>query len=164
MAVGEPRHYASTLGLLLKQVCRRIKKWELASNKIFSNRVILSVSWPFPFLFTTAYSATSFSELITIMSLIPHISHFLSQIFALRLYHSRASQVVWWLRSHLPIQETRVRFLIRNDPTCQRATKSMHHSYWACLLEPRSYNSWSLGISRDSSARREATAMRGPHE
>ena len=33
-----------------------------------------------------------------------------------------------------------VRSLVREDPTCCRATKPVHHSYWACALEPRSCN------------------------
>ena len=28
------------------------------------------------------------------------------------------------------------------DPTCTRATKLMHHKYWACALEPKSRNFW----------------------
>ena len=28
-------------------------------------------------------------------------------------------------------------------PTCQRATKSMHHNSWACALGPASHNYWS---------------------
>ena len=28
------------------------------------------------------------------------------------------------------------------DPTCCRATKPVHHNYWACALEPTSHNYW----------------------
>ena len=49
--------------------------------------------------------------------------------------------VQWW-RICLPIQETWIRPLIREDPTCLRATKPMHHNYWACSLEPGSHSSW----------------------
>ena len=52
------------------------------------------------------------------------------------------SLVVHWLRTHLPMQGTRVRFLVQEDPTWHRATKPMHHNYWACALEPTSYNYW----------------------
>ena len=31
---------------------------------------------------------------------------------------------------------------IREDPTCHRATKPVHHKYWACALEPASHNYW----------------------
>ena len=39
------------------------------------------------------------------------------------------SLVVQWLRIHLPMQGTRVRALVREDPTCHGATKPMHHNY-----------------------------------
>ena len=41
----------------------------------------------------------------------------------------RASPVVQWLRIRLPVQGTWVRALVREDPTCCRATKPMYHSY-----------------------------------
>ena len=41
----------------------------------------------------------------------------------------RASLVAQWLRSHLPMQGTRVRALVREDPTCRGATKPVHHNY-----------------------------------
>ena len=47
-----------------------------------------------------------------------------------------------WLRIHLPIQGTRVRARVWEDPTCCRATKPVHHNYWACALEPTSHNYW----------------------
>ena len=48
----------------------------------------------------------------------------------------RASLVAQWYRICLPMQETKVQSLIWGDPTCHRATKSMHLNYWACALEP----------------------------
>ena len=53
-----------------------------------------------------------------------------------------ASLVARWLRIHLPMQGTRVRALVREDPTCCGATKPMRHNYWACALEPASHNYW----------------------
>ena len=32
------------------------------------------------------------------------------------------------------MQETWVQTLVWEDPTCQGATKSMPHNYWACVL------------------------------
>ena len=52
------------------------------------------------------------------------------------------SLVVQWLRIRLPMQRTRVRALVREDPTCRRATKPVCHRYWACALEPASHNYW----------------------
>ena len=39
------------------------------------------------------------------------------------------------------MQGTRVRSLVREDPTCRRATKPVHNC-WACALEPMSHNYW----------------------
>ena len=41
----------------------------------------------------------------------------------------RASLVAQWLRVCLPMQETRVRALVWEDPTCRGATGSTSHSY-----------------------------------
>ena len=59
--------------------------------------------------------------------------------------HVGASLVVQWLRIHLPMQGTRVRALVREDPTCRGATKphaplllSLHfRSREPQLLSPR---------------------------
>ena len=54
----------------------------------------------------------------------------------------RASLVAQWLRINLSMQGTQVWALIQEDPICRRATGHMHHSYWACTLEPVSHNYW----------------------
>ena len=41
----------------------------------------------------------------------------------------RTSLVAQWLRIRLPMQGTRVRALVREDPTCRGATKPVHHNY-----------------------------------
>ena len=41
----------------------------------------------------------------------------------------RASLVAHWLRIHLPMQGTRVRALVQEDPTCLGATKPVQHNY-----------------------------------
>ena len=53
-----------------------------------------------------------------------------------------ASLVAQWLGIRLPMQGTRVRALVGEDPTCRRATKPVHHNDWACALEPVSHNYW----------------------
>ena len=40
-----------------------------------------------------------------------------------------ASLVTQWLRIRLPMQGTQVRDLVREDPTCRRATRPLHHNY-----------------------------------
>ena len=52
------------------------------------------------------------------------------------------SLVAQWLRIHLPVQGTRVRALVREDPTCHGTTKPVRHNYWACAVEPVSHNYW----------------------
>ena len=39
------------------------------------------------------------------------------------------SQVVQWLGTHLPMQGRGIRSLVREDPTCRRATKSVCCGY-----------------------------------
>ena len=42
----------------------------------------------------------------------------------------RSSLLVQWIRIHrLPVQETRVQSLVREDPTGRRATEPVRHSY-----------------------------------
>ena len=55
-------------------------------------------------------------------------SHNLDHSFGLRLY-GRASLVAQWLKTHLPMQGTRVRALVREDPTGHGATKPVRHNY-----------------------------------
>ena len=68
-----------------------------------------------------------------------------SSSFAVRIqiwyskYSLRTPLVVQWLRICLPMQGTRVRALVWEDPTCRGATKPVHHNYWAHvpqLLKP----------------------------
>ena len=40
-----------------------------------------------------------------------------------------ASLVAQWLRIRLPMQGTRVPSLVREDPTCRGAAKSVRHNY-----------------------------------
>ena len=40
-----------------------------------------------------------------------------------------ASLVAQWLRMRLPMRGTRVRALVREDPTCRGATKPVRHNY-----------------------------------
>ena len=53
-----------------------------------------------------------------------------------------ASLVAQWLRIRLPMQGTRVRALVWEDPTCHGATKPVHHNYCTSALEPVSHNYW----------------------
>ena len=44
-------------------------------------------------------------------------------------WHSRASLMAQWLRIRLPMQETWVRALVWEDPTCRGATRPVSHNY-----------------------------------
>ena len=46
------------------------------------------------------------------------------------------SLVVQWTRIHLPMQRTRVRSLVREDPTCRGEREPVHHNSAARALEP----------------------------
>ena len=43
--------------------------------------------------------------------------------------HRGTSLVVQWLRVCLPMQGTRVRALVWEDPTCREVTKPVRHNY-----------------------------------
>ena len=64
------------------------------------------------------------------------------QIFCKSKIIPGISLVAWWLRICLPTQGTWVPSLIPKDPTCCRATKPLHHNYWAGTLEAGSQNYW----------------------
>ena len=76
---------------------------------------------------------------------------------------SWTSLVAQWLRICLPMQGTRIRALLWEDPTCHGATNPVCHNYWACTLEPANHNYWSLCAQSLCSATREATSTRSPH-
>ena len=51
-----------------------------------------------------------------------------------------SSLVVQWLRIHLSMQETQVRFPVREDSTCHGETKPVYHNYWGCVINPGGYS------------------------
>ena len=59
------------------------------------------------------------------------------------------------------MQGTRVRALVREDPTCRGATRPVCHSYWACALEPVSHNYWAH-VPQLLSPRATTTEARSP--
>ena len=54
----------------------------------------------------------------------------------------RTSLAVQWIRIRLPMQETWVRSLGREDSRCLRATKPTLHNHRAQVLEPAPCNYW----------------------
>ena len=61
----------------------------------------------------------------------------------------KASLVARWLRICLPMQGTRIRALVWEDPTCRGATGPVSHNYWACALEPMSHNYWACAPQQE---------------
>ena len=53
------------------------------------------------------------------------------------------------------MQGTQVQALVQEDPTCHRATKPVHHNYWAWALEPVSHNYWARVLQLLKPARLE---------
>ena len=93
-----------------------------------------------------------------------------TKILLSRIMNDRASLVAQWLRIRLPMQETRVRAMVRGDPTCRGATKPMCHNYWACTLESASHSYWAHAPQLLKPARLEPVLrnkrghpMRSPH-
>ena len=56
----------------------------------------------------------------------------LPDIWNLKNLPPGASLVAQWLRICLPMQVTRVRALVWEDPTCRGAVRPVSHNYWAC--------------------------------
>ena len=65
-------------------------------------------------------------------STIDGICYYIYYYTMYNIINHRASLVAQWLRICLPMQGTRVRALVWEDPTCRGATKPMCHNYWAC--------------------------------
>ena len=55
-----------------------------------------------------------------------------SRVIGIKRWSPRTSLVAQWLRVCLPMQGTRVRALVWEDPTCRGATTPVSHNYWAC--------------------------------
>ena len=68
---------------------------------------------------------------------------------------SRASLGAQWERILLPTQETWVRSLTQDDPTCSRATRPVHNS-WAEALEPASCSYWAHALQQEKPAQWDA--------
>ena len=60
----------------------------------------------------------------------------------------RASLVAQWLGIRLPMQGTRVRAPVREDPTCRGAARPVSHNYWACASEACAPRQWEARAPR----------------
>ena len=90
------------------------------------------------------YSSNNFCRLHSYMSMVKYTKDKgnILKIKSPFKNYLRASLVAQWLRICLPMQGTRVRALVREDPTCRRVTKPVCHNYWACALDPSSHDYW----------------------
>ena len=75
---------------------------------------------------------------LLILSSINYISASPSMITHLKDKKTELMGLHWWCsgRVCLPMQETWVRFLVREDPTCRGAAKLVHHNLGAATTEP----------------------------
>ena len=85
-----------------------------------------------------------FSHSWWVATYIPNFTYMnLYSLYSLSLRRSPgASLMAQWKRICLPLQETGVRSLVREDLIWRGATKPMHHNFWACAVEPSSCNYW----------------------
>ena len=65
---------------------------------------------------------------VEVYKIIAEIAEFLERLFVKNIEY-RASLVAQWLRICLPMQGTRVRALVWEDPTCRGATRPVSHNY-----------------------------------
>ena len=120
------------------QACTLTQKHE-RTRKMSKYFLLLTMPRPITQTFLMANYLTSLLiyELGNNYEYLPHIV-----LQGLKKMIGTSSLVAQWLRIRLPMQGTRVRALIRKDPTCCGATKPVRHNYWACALEPASHNCW----------------------
>ena len=76
-------------------------------------------------------------QLYELMKLIHVGTHCMFQIT-----HQEVSLAAQWSRVRLPMQETWVRSLIQEDPTCHGATELVCHNCWTCAPKPGNHNHW----------------------
>ena len=103
--------------------------------------VLLCLLWLF-FFFLTLFSLCNclhFSILFYSWELIKFLPFQIQKLIftSNKSGNFRASLVAQWLRICLPMQGTRVRALVWEDPTCRGATKPVSHNYWACASGAR---------------------------
>ena len=101
--------------------CPKARTREVSSNwSISSKQGEIICSWP-----VVIIQCEQKREIFRIAD-----NHALSSIYTKPV--SWASLVAQWLRICLPMQGTRVRALVCEDPTCRGATRPVRHNYWAC--------------------------------
>ena len=76
----------------------------------------------------------------------------------IEVVRSRGFLVIQWQRIHLPMQETGVRSLVREDPTGLGATKPLYPH----ILEPGNCNDRGPCVLEPVFRNGEATAVRSP--
>ena len=133
-----------------------IRRWGLRTGRwpLFTTTAPLSGNFLVKCHFLLYFHSFAFTR---------NLYHGLERFMALKKKKEKrkGDMVTQWIRSCLPVQGTQVGSLVWEDSTCHRATRPLHN-YWACALEPMSYNSWSLGAQSPFSATRETTTKRSP--
>ena len=125
----------------MKQVCPRyLPTWveNLCIHTTWPTNVYSSLIHNCQILQATKISFNSWMDKQTVVPLNTEILFSNKKKWAIKpqktwknLKH-RASLVAQWLRVCLPMQGTRVRALVWEDPTCRGATRPVSRNYWAC--------------------------------
>ena len=114
--------------------------WGFAKILIFSKVILLPLR--------KCPSRVWFSEIITIKKI---CSEYILGVFSMKVMY--LGGLPWWLgdrRICLAVQKAWVQSLVWDDPTCCKATKPEHRSYWACSPQPGSHNCRSCSLQPGS--------------
>ena len=123
-------------------ICNKNIKFLLISEKKVPLWVTYSEMSLHNNIFPIMLTFSLFNYNLPLHKMLCHCYHSCYFSWSLKMLTLRASLGAQWIRIPLPRQGKQVRTLVWEDPTCRRATKPMHHNYWACALELTSHNYW----------------------
>ena len=121
-----------------------LQRWYILKKLSFCQHAWITIPFNFFFwifeFYLFFYRAGSYPFLILQCTLEKWVRQGPKITFHFKKNQWGTSLVAQWLRIRLPMQGTRVRSLVWEDPTCCGATKALRHNYWACALKPVCHN------------------------